>query len=136
MTKKEYDANRYKEQREKLLAQTTKYQKDNRIVCTKRQREWSMNNRERLTNNRLKSRFGITLEQYNEMLTKQNGVCAICKQAETHIDKRVNRPRNLAVDHNHITGKVRGLLCFDCNAALGKFNESIELINRAINYLG
>lgn len=60
----------------------------------------------------LRNRFGITLEQYDEMFENQNGVCAIC--GEINIDGR-----RLAVDHNHETGKIRGLLCTGCNTRLG-----------------
>lgn len=60
----------------------------------------------------LKSKFGITLEQYDEMFENQNGVCAICGLVDA-------TGRRLAVDHNHETGKIRGLLCVGCNARLG-----------------
>jgi len=72
----------------------------------------------------LKHRYGITEEQYNEMFANQNGRCAICYCAES-----------LCVDHNHITGRIRGLLCQSCNKALGMFKEEIPTIQNAINYL-
>ena len=72
--------------------------------------------------------FGITLSQYKEMLTKQNGVCGICSS--------VNINGNyLSIDHNHTTGKVRGLLCMKCNAALGSFGDSKDSLKKAIEYL-
>ena len=58
----------------------------------------------------LKQRYGITLEQYEQLLVKQEGVCSICH--------RVPRTKPLAVDHDHKTGTVRGLLCLWCNRAL------------------
>jgi hypothetical protein len=135
MSQKEYDRQRYIKQREKILAQTTKYQKEHREQTNINHRHWHHANKDNVINSRLKSRFGITLEQYNEMFKKQNGVCAICKMPEKHIDKRFNRPRNLAVDHCHNSKKVRGLLCFDCNSGIGKLKDSYELIMIAANYI-
>ncbi len=78
----------------------------------------------------LKRCFGITLEEYNEMLEKQNHVCGICGNYETCYRNKV-----LSVDHSHDTGHIRGLLCNTCNRALGLFKEDIETLTKAINYL-
>jgi len=83
----------------------------------------------------LKKSFGITLEQYNEMLESQSGVCAICNNPETVIDNRTKQPRNLAVDHCHTTKKVRGLLCMGCNQGLGNFRDNPKFLANAISYL-
>lgn len=72
--------------------------------------------------------YGLTPEQYDAMLEKQGGVCAICRKAPP-------AQRRLAVDHDHVTGVVRGLLCTSCNLGLGKFMESLELLRRAVAYL-
>lgn len=80
-------------------------------------------------------KYGVSLDQYNQMLQEQNGVCFICGKEETIIDKRVNRTVSLAVDHNHSTGKVRGLLCVKCNSILGLANDNIELLQKSIDYL-
>jgi hypothetical protein len=82
-------------------------------------------NRER----KLKSRYGITIEEYNHLLKKQRGRCAICKLSE---DEHTN---SLAVDHCHSTGKVRGLLCTSCNVALGHFKDKPLLMYKAVLYL-
>ena len=79
--------------------------------------------------NQLKKRYGISLEQYNEMFVKQEGKCAICKQHQ------MNFKVSLAVDHCHTTGKVRGLLCASCNRALGYFRDSTENLKIALSYL-
>lgn len=71
--------------------------------------------------------FGLTPEDYQEMLAQQNNVCAICG--------RRDRNKSLAVDHNHTTGKVRGLLCGRCNTGLGQFQDDIRLLASAIVYL-
>lgn len=63
--------------------------------------------------------YDITPEEYDLMLFRQGGVCAICKQPETAFDKRILPIRSLAVDHDHENGNVRGLLCGKCNFLLG-----------------
>lgn len=83
--------------------------------------------------NSLKHRYGISVLQYQTMLVEQNFTCAICTQPETRKHKGVST--RLGVDHNHSTGLVRGLLCFSCNAALGHFNDDINLLSDAIRYL-
>jgi hypothetical protein len=85
-------------------------------------------------NGHLKRTFNITLDDYNRMLEDQNGVCAICKRTETRKSK-LGELWQLSVDHCHDTGKVRGLLCFACNSSLGKFKDSIETLQNAIEYL-
>jgi hypothetical protein len=69
------------------------------------------------------------------MLVNQNYVCAICGESETCKDSRINKPRSLAVDHCHQSGKVRGLLCTTCNKSLGGFKDNSVLLQKAINYL-
>ena len=86
-------------------------------------------------NGHLKRNYGITLDQYRELIRCQNNRCAICKKEETGVDSKKNKLKDLSVDHCHKTGKVRGLLCFKCNASLGKFEDSIELLSNAIDYL-
>lgn len=81
----------------------------------------------------LRKDFGIGLDEYNEMLDKQNGKCAICKQEETTV--RAGRVMALSVDHCHQTGNIRGLLCNSCNRALGKFQDSIDHLLAAASYL-
>lgn len=77
----------------------------------------------------LKKRFGMTLEDYDKMLFEQGGKCAICNIHHTET------PRKLNVDHCHTTGKIRGLLCFNCNTSLGKLQDSIQILEQAIKYL-
>ena len=83
---------------------------------------------DRVKNRVLKYSYGITLEDYNEMLASQKGVCAICNQP-------CATGRKLCVDHDHKTGKVRGLLCNDCNAGIGKLKDSSAILKTAANYL-
>jgi hypothetical protein len=81
-----------------------------------------------------KRRYGITLAGYNALLEKQGGVCAICHQPQRETHKN-GKAYMLAVDHDHSTGKVRGLLCNKCNQALGALSDSVTLLQRAIDYL-
>lgn len=78
-------------------------------------------------------RYGVTLERYDEMLTEQSGVCAICHQPPTRdVSPMGDKRAKLVVDHNHETGKVRGLLCFDCNVRLSAIeDEQFMLLGRA-----
>lgn len=77
-------------------------------------------------------RYGITIEEYEAIFKQQNGLCAICEQPESH--GRNGKIHPLSVDHNHVTGHVRGLLCNNCNTKLGYF-ESKHIIMRLIAYL-
>jgi len=81
----------------------------------------------------LRRDFGISLAQYNEMLKSQGGVCAICEQTER--TTRNGKFKRLAVDHDHVTGKIRGLLCAHCNHAIGKLGDDPALIRKAAEYV-
>lgn len=81
----------------------------------------------------LRKKFGIGIQEYDEMLEKQGGVCAICNEEEVTV--RQGRVQSLSVDHCHETGNIRGLLCNSCNRALGKFKDSIEHLLAAASYL-
>ena len=75
-------------------------------------------------------------EWYYSMLAEQNNVCAICKQAESIVNGPVNKkPKRLAIDHCHTTGKIRGLLCHKCNVSIGAMADSVERLKSAIAYL-
>lgn len=80
--------------------------------------------------NRLRRNFGLTVADFDRMFADQGGVCAICKEPETR-----SRWYTLAVDHCHKTGRVRGLLCNRCNAAIGMLRDRPELAVAAGEYL-
>lgn len=71
-------------------------------------------------------KYNLTVEQYEQMFANQGGGCSICGQRQE---------RRLAIDHDHETGKVRGLLCHTCNVGLGNFHDLPTLLRRAIAYL-
>ena len=109
---------------------------DHRLYANRWRREKSASDPDFEFGRSLKRYYGITKDQYFEMHERQNGVCVICDKPEVSVDKKTQKIRRLAVDHCHTTGKIRGLLCGSCNKALGSFKDSIELLNKAINYLG
>lgn len=82
-----------------------------------------------------KRRYGITFEEATDLLASQGGCCAICK-TELTLDNR-DKPAgdHSAIDHCHTTGRVRGILCMHCNQGLGKFRDSPENLQAAIDYL-
>lgn len=103
-----------------------------RDLLNERSRKWRLDNPEKAKkfqrNAYYKNMYGLTLDDYTEMFDNQNGLCAICNTGNSSWGK-------LAVDHCHISGKVRGLLCFNCNTSIGKMNDSPSLLRKAANYL-
>lgn len=75
----------------------------------------------------IQKKYGISENDYQNLLVKQNGVCAICQ--------RHQRKQRLSIDHSHKTGRVRGLLCTRCNRNIGRFFDSYEMLQRAADYL-
>ncbi len=150
---KENAAKRYQRDRKKRDAANKQWIKDHpkefraiqkryeatekgKIAVKKKERKYKKTDKHKLRIRRshLKQTYKLTLEQYDEMLEKQGGVCAICGKAEVMVHQNGSVKR-LAVDHNHDTGQIRGLLCARCNAALGQFGDNIEHLRSAINYL-
>lgn len=81
-----------------------RYREHNRKIVQERFRKWAKSNPERIKNNKLKHYYGITLSDFNSLVKKQDEKCALCKKKE-----------KLVIDHNHKTGRIRGLLCKRCN---------------------
>lgn len=80
-----------------------------------------------------KNNYGISIEQFEKMLEMQGGVCAICHRPETQI--LYGKVRLLSVDHDHITGAVRGLLCSECNRGIGQLGDDPLRVESAARYL-
>jgi hypothetical protein len=78
--------------------------------------------------------YGLTKEAYLNMIRSQDNKCAICKRKETTLNKR-GLVRPLCVDHCHVSGKVRALLCNHCNSMLGHARDNKELLLSAVSYL-
>ena len=81
----------------------------------------------------LKKNYGVSVKDWDILFEKQNGLCAICSQSETVLLN--GKLKRLAIDHCHLTKKVRGLLCAKCNKGLGLFKDKPELLNQAAKYL-
>ena len=86
-------------------------------------------------NRKLKNLYGINIEQYQEMLKEQNNLCAVCGNKESMVNSKSNKVQKLCVDHDHTTGKVRGLLCTACNKGLGILKDNPDIVLRGYNYL-
>lgn len=107
---------------------------ENKESYDKQRKDWATKNADRLRiieRRKVYRRYGITESDYNAMLEKQGGVCAICKE---RADGNRTWTKKLAIDHDHSTGKVRGLLCFRCNTRLGHIESG--WIDAAKSYLG
>lgn len=100
----------------------------------KARRDWLRENDpaalQRLYRRQNLQKYRITPEQYDELLEKQGGLCAICQVHHSKFQRR------LAVDHCHHTGKIRGLLCASCNSGIGKLQDDVEILKAALAYLG
>lgn len=79
--------------------------------------------------------FGISEAEYEVRFQAQGGLCAICGKAESNRDHRTGAIRALAVDHDHASGVVRGLLCRKCNTAIGLLGDTAESVGAAVRYL-
>lgn len=75
----------------------------------------------------LKRHFNMTIDEYDQLADLQQNLCALCSQPQ--------KGKRLAVDHDHGTGHIRGLLCDSCNTGLGKFKDDPMLLLRAVDYL-
>jgi hypothetical protein len=100
--------------REKLNAYNRKYNKD-----------YQTRNKDQYAATQRKSKYGLTQDEYDALKEKQEGKCAICGCV----------PKKLCVDHDHQSGKVRGLLCNKCNVALGQLNDDAILLRCAAQYI-
>lgn len=79
----------------------------------------------------IKHRYGLTLEQYEQIVANQDGKCAICRVDNSQSFGK----EKLCIDHSHSTGKVRGILCHKCNLILGFANDDPTLLRAAVDYL-
>lgn len=80
------------------------------------------------------AKYKLTIEDYDTMLKDQGGVCAVCGNHEMATTKHGGVKR-LAVDHNHSTGEVRGILCNKCNIGISMFDENLDILASATSYL-
>lgn len=99
-----------------------------------RKKSYNVKNRDKSKNRELKRNFNISYDIFLTMKVSQNNLCAICKKQESALSND-GYIKELAVDHCHKTGKIRGLLCSACNIGIGKFKECVDNLEQAITYL-
>lgn len=83
----------------------------------------------------LKYKYGLSEQDFDDMLSSQGFKCAICRIGVERTETNKHTKKTLVVDHCHDTGVVRGILCSKCNRGLGHFDDQIELLEQAINYI-
>ncbi len=105
--------------------------RNNREADLAANKAWYDTNKHVHRNAMYRNKYGITLADYDALLASQGGTCRICRRPPSTIKP----DKNLAVDHDHDTGTVRGLLCDMCNVGLGNFRDSAEALEAAANYL-
>ena len=142
----------YEENKERLIAQNRKRHRERREVYAAARKAWWEQNKDRIAGERVANRsvntyrswvrrlkkHGLTPEDYDRMLAEQNGGCAICGSADAGRaggGKSDGGESSFAVDHCHATGIVRGLLCHQCNLALGLLGDDPERAAAASRYL-
>ncbi len=124
--------NRNKEAYNEKRRNDPKVKEDNRIKRRKTVQNKLKIDPEWIRKFNLMKNFGLTVEEYDKMVEDSGGceICGLTQEESLKIDNR-----RLCVDHCHITGKIRGILCSKCNTALGKFKDSPQILQIAINYL-
>jgi len=107
------------------------------IECMKWKQKnyWGSRTPQKRLEQHLKYKYGISPEQFLETWDKQEGSCAICKDALPDLLTYESRRRGYAIDHNHDTGEFRGILCLECNTLLGMAGDSPDILKDAIAYL-
>lgn len=103
---------------EQIKISKEKWRKENEELDKNIRRKW-----------KLRTKYGISENDYNRIFENQEGRCAICGKHQSELEKR------LYIDHDHLTNRVRGLLCDGCNFGLGHFNDDPYLLTNAILYL-
>lgn len=119
-----------------LMTETRKYDPSGRSYCSVCKKDYvkelATANPERLAlryrNQKIKQKYGLNPSEFNAMLNSQGNGCAICGE-------QFESPSHACVDHDHQTSEVRGLLCRKCNSGIGQFNDKLNLLERAVEYL-
>ena len=157
MTDKEYQQKYQKEyyqkNKERIRARHEKYNIENKEKLKEKRKEFDLLNKEQIKAYRkeyyqtlskekkkdrdLKSKYGIDVARYEEMLKEQENKCACCGVSLEELSEKYPNSfhKALVVDHDHETGKVRGLLCSSCNTLIGYLEKRKELIPKAYDYI-
>lgn len=124
-----YQKKYQRENREKIKETDKIYYEEHKEEIRIKTKEYNDTHKKQRRNRDLLKKYGITLEQYDKMFKKQKGFCIGCLRHQDVLKKV------LAVDHNHKTGKVRGLLCDTCNRAIGLLQDDIKILVRLMRHL-
>lgn len=116
--------------KERERARTRTYYEANKEHLRQMDKIWSEANKGRIQAAERKRRYGISAEQWDAIYRVQGGCCALCR-----VDLSSLPAKAIHVDHCHATNKMRGILCHDCNTALGKLGDTAESIMRVYQYL-
>lgn len=108
-----------------ISAQHKQYYSLNKKKCYDRTNAWRKKNPSRIKASKIKSKYGLSADAYASMCLSQDNKCLLCL-----------RDVKLVVDHDHVTGRVRGLLCRKCNSGLGLFLDNSDALLRASTYVG
>jgi hypothetical protein len=119
---------KYRENPAKEIARVRAWRRKHREQFNEYQREYRVRRAAEIREGHLRRTFGLTQADYDELLAAQGGGCAVCGEPPPE-------GRSLHVDHDHATGRVRGLLCFRCNGGLGQFSDDPERLVTVIDYL-
>lgn len=125
---KEYVAKHYQENKETYLEKADNWKTANPQKRKDVANKYTKNNPEKLRNNFLKNKYGITLEEFNDKQSLQQHKCTIC-------GNKFKNTKDAHMDHCHATGKIRDILCSACNKGLGYFRDSVPNILAAAQYL-
>ena len=136
MNSKEYSAAYYQKYKDRIKERTSQYAKAHRVSRAEYFREYRKRNPETSEHRHkrgLWEKFKMTPEEYQSMFDSQNGKCAICKSPE--VATRNGSLKRAPVDHDHVTGKVREILCARCNTVIGLLDEDTKLVSEVYAYL-
>ena len=116
--------------KEQIAAQQKEYYEKNKEQIAAQRKEYNEKNKEQKAAYWREKKYGLSSEDYKNMLDEQNDKCKICLTSFTILDTK-----HIHVDHCHTTNKIRGILCGMCNLGLGHFKDDIQKLTKAINYL-
>jgi len=107
----------------------------NKASKDKKNLDWYYKNKRRARNTYLKRTYGISIEEYEDLFSLQNGLCALCDQPEKTKDYRTGQIKALAVDHCHESGRIRSLLCYRCNHIISCVGDNEQGAQKILNYM-
>jgi hypothetical protein len=132
--KKFYNAQYRTENKEKIRSSNVEYRRKNKDIIREKQKKYYSQNKEKIIlreyQNDIIKNYGIDINDYEKIFKDQEERCAICGIALKQLNHRV-----LFIDHDHVSGSIRGLLCSNCNKGIGLFKDDIKILENAINYL-